>query len=296
MMPPLVERAPAKVNLTLRLRARRDDGWHEIESLVAFAQVADRLTLKTGHPLGLAVRGADREACGPVAGNLIIKAAQALAARIPNLQLGHFILLKRIPVAGGLGGGSSDAAAALRLLARANDLAPDDARLVEAAREIGADVPVCLDTKPRVMRGIGDLLSEPTSLPKLAAVLVNPGVPLATNAVFAAFDRAADLEASPYLFARSEISAIPHERKALLAFLEQQPNDLEPAAISRAPVIADVLSALRGLPECRLARMSGSGATCFVLCDSARAAKAVAARLAADHPGWWVRATTLGAA
>jgi 4-diphosphocytidyl-2-C-methyl-D-erythritol kinase len=295
MMPPLVERAPAKVNLTLRLRARRDDGWHEIESLVAFAQVADRLTLETGHPLGLAVRGADRGACGPVADNLIIKAAHALAARVPNLHLGRFILLKRIPVAGGLGGGSSDAAAALRLLARANHLALDDVRLLEAARDIGADVPVCLDAKPRVMRGIGELLSEPISLPKLAAVLVNPGVPLATNAVFAAFDRSVDLEASPYLFARSEISAVPRERKALLTFLAEQPNDLETAAISRAPVIADVLSALRDLPECRLARMSGSGATCFALCDSARAAKTVVGRLSADHPGWWVRTTTLGA-
>jgi 4-diphosphocytidyl-2-C-methyl-D-erythritol kinase len=293
MTAPLVERAPAKVNLTLRVGAQRDDGFHEIESLVAFAQLADRLTFETDRPLGLDVRGSNQRACGPVADNLVLQAAHAFAARIDGLRLGHFILIKRIPVAAGLGGGSADAAAALRLLARANGLTPNDPRVVEAARATGADVPVCLDPQPRLMRGMGEVLSEPIHLPRLAALLVNPGVPMVTAKVFADFDRSAGIGPSPYLFGRSEIAAVPGERKTLLKFLAQEQNDLEPAAISRAPVIAEMLAALRALPECRLARMSGSGATCFALCDSARAATAAGRTLSAVHPDWWVRATAL---
>jgi 4-diphosphocytidyl-2-C-methyl-D-erythritol kinase len=288
----LVERAPAKVNLTLRVGARRADGLHEIESLAAFAsQLADGLSLELGPPLGLAVRGANRKACGPVADNLVLKAARALAARVAGLQLGHFILVKRIPVAGGLGGGSADAAAGLRLLARANDLALSDPRLFDAAKATGADVPVCLEAQTRLMRGVGDILSEPIALPRLAAVLVNPGVALATKDAFAAFDR---LQPAAKALSGGMQTNIPSERAALVAYLAEQPNDLEPAAISLAPVIADALTELRDLPECRLARMSGSGASCFMLCDSSRAATVAARALSAKQPGWWVRATGLG--
>ncbi len=330
----LVERALAKVNLTLRVGARRGDGLHEIESLVVFAQqVADGLTLETGRSLGLDVRGSNRKACGPVSDNLVLKAARALAERAHGLSLGHFILIKRIPVAGGVGGGSATAAAALRLLARANDLALDDLRLLDAASASGADVPVCLDPHARVMRGIGEVLSEPIELPKLAAVLVNPGVALATKDVFAAFDALQGTAksslplrgglATPDLIGGSRGGVvfekqsrlqpppgrlrrppspdgggieeeIPRQHEALVAYLAQKPNDLEPAAISLAPVIAEVLAALRQLPECRLARMSGSGATCFMLCDSTGAATAAAQALQPAHPGWWVRATALG--
>jgi 4-diphosphocytidyl-2-C-methyl-D-erythritol kinase len=296
MTAPLVEQAPAKINLTLRIGARRDDGLHALESLVAFADVADRLTLTLGRPLGLDLDGANRGACGPVADNLVLRAAQALAAqalaaRIGSLHVGHFVLTKQLPVAAGLGGGSADAAAALRLLARANGLALDDPRLADAARTIGADVPVCLDPRARVMRGFGEILSAPVPLPKLAAVLVNPGVALATKEVFAAFDAAG--QGGPRPLQQIDIDTLSRDRDALFAFLATQPNDLEAPAISLQPDIAEVLAALRALPQCRLARMSGSGATCFALCDSAAAAEAAAQTLHVSHPDWWICATAL---
>ncbi len=157
----LVENAPAKVNLTLRVLGRRADGYHDIESLVAFAGFGDRLTFTPGGELSLASRGPRAAQAGEDADNLVLNAARALAARIPGIVLGAFHLDKNLPVAAGLGGGSADAAAALRLLARANAIAPDDPRLYEAARATGADVPVCLDPRPRLMRGIGEKLSDP---------------------------------------------------------------------------------------------------------------------------------------
>ncbi len=288
--------APAKVNLTLRVLGRRADGLHGLESLVVFAEVADNLSLEPGRSLGLDLKGPLRGACGEPADNLVLKAARALAARIPKLRLGHFTLFKRIPVAAGLGGGSADAAAALRLLAKANKLTLDDRRLREAAEEIGADVPVCLNPHPRIMRGAGEVLSGPLELPRLAAVLVNPGAALATKNVFAAFDaNQSKAQSSAPLKANPE-NNIPTERDALLAHLAQEVNDLEAAAISLQPAIGKVLAALRALPQCRLARMSGSGATCFALCDSAAAAKTLAHSLRARHPKWWIKATALGAA
>jgi 4-diphosphocytidyl-2-C-methyl-D-erythritol kinase len=291
MTAPLIESALAKVNLTLRVLARRDDGFHEIESLVVFAQLADRLSLATGLPLGIDVRGSSRAATGPLDDNLVLKAARALAAQVPGLRLGHFTLTKRIPVAAGLGGGSADAAAALRLLARVNGFALDDPRLLVAARASGADVPVCLDPQARVMRGVGELLSKPVQLPKLAAVLVNPGVALPTKDVFIALDR------RPNAPARDGGGPLSFETRPMagtadvLTELAGDRNDLESPAISIAPVIAEVLAALRASPGCQLARMSGSGATCFALCESPRAAAAVARALHAAHPAWWVRAT-----
>jgi 4-diphosphocytidyl-2-C-methyl-D-erythritol kinase len=287
---PLVDYAPAKVNLTLRVIGRRADGFHDIESLVVFAHPRDRLTLVPGGELALAVSGPTGPASGPADDNLVLKAARALATRIAGLRLGRFTLTKRLPVAAGLGGGSADAAAALRLLARANALADADPRVIAAAAATGADVPVCLDPRPRLMRGKGDELSPALPLPQLPAILVNPGVAIATKDVFAAFAASASKVASPRSTAMHDI---PREREALLAFLASQPNDLENTAIALAPVIADVLAALRALPGCRLARMSGSGASCFALFERERAASA-ARILKAAHPHWWVRATVLG--
>src|SRR6195256_4015058 len=170
------EKAPAKINLTLHVLGRRADGYHEIESLVAFAGVGDALSFTPGRALALTVGGPTAAAAGDTADNLVLKAARALAEQVEGLQLGRFALSKRLPVAAGLGGGSADAAAALRMLARSSHLAPDDPRLLQAARATGADVPVCLDPRPRLMRGIGDILSEPLDLPKLAAGLVTPCV------------------------------------------------------------------------------------------------------------------------
>jgi 4-diphosphocytidyl-2-C-methyl-D-erythritol kinase len=286
---PLVESAPAKVNLTLRVLGRRGDGYHEIESLVAFADFGDRLSFSRGGNLSLTTRGPSAAQAGPGEDNLVLKAARALAAR-PDIALGAFRLDKRLPVGAGLGGGSADAGAALRLIARANGLARDDPLLFTAARATGADVPVCLDPRARIMRGVGEVLSSPLALPPLAAVLVNPAVTLATKAVFAAWRPAAAHPTAVDLAAVAKLTT----RDQLWPFLSAQSNDLEAAAIFLAPVIADVLTALRELPACKLARMSGSGATCFGLFAARAAARDAAATLRGRHPHWWVRATRLG--
>jgi len=284
------EPAPAKVNLTLRVLGRRADGYHDIESLVAFADVGDALTFAPARDLTLTVRGPTAAAAGNTADNLVLKAAGALAERVDGLKLGRFALSKRLPIAAGLGGGSADAAAALRLLARANRMTRDDPRLMAAARATGADGPVCLDPRPRFMRGIGEILSEPLDLPRLPAVLVNPGVAVATKDVFAALRLRSVGKAggSPPSW-----PAGAQARPALLAALTDDRNELEAPAITVAAVIADVLAELRRLPGCRLARMSGSGATCFALFDTRRAASAGAQKLRGRHPAWWVRATAL---
>ena len=286
MSEPLLEKAPAKINLTLRVLGRRADGYHELESLVAFADLADKLELEPGGDATLEVTGPFAAACGAGADNLVLKAHAALRARIPGLKAGRFLLEKNIPVAAGIGGGSADAAAALRLLARANDLAREDPRLASAAIVVGADVPVCLDVKARVMRGVGELLSAPLMLPSFGAVLVNPGVPLATRAVFEAF--------AGQKGGTEPLRNLPRERDAMIEFLTNHGNDLSQAAIACAPVISEVLIALRALPGVRLVRMSGSGPTCFALFGSAGEAEAAAGRLQAERKDWWVRSTLLG--
>lgn len=288
--PALVEEAPAKVNLTLKIRGRRTDGYHELESLVAFARFGDRLSLAPGEPLGLSVNGPFAEAIGATGDNLVLKCARALADRIPGLELGDFVLVKRLPVAAGIGGGSADAAAALRLLARANALDQADLRLADAARATGADVPVCLDPRPKIMRGVGEKLSGPLPLPRLAAVLVNPGVAVATRDVFAAL-------AAPRLRTPEGTEPepqIPPGREGLIAFLRTQGNDLEAPAIGVAPIVSEVLGVLRDVPGCEVARMSGSGGTCFGIFANEITAMAAAGRIATRRPQWWVCPTVLG--
>ena len=289
------EKAPAKINLTLRVLGRRADGYHELESLVAFAGVGDALTFAPGGALTLAVSGPTAQAAGDNADNLVLKAARALAGRIAGLTHGSFALSKRLPVAAGLGGGSADAAAALRLLARANGVALDDPRLMQAAQATGSDVPVCLDPKPRLMRGVGDVLSAPPDLPRLFAVLVNPGVAVSTRDVFAGLNLASGPASggasSP---APLVLEGWGGEPTAFVAALAKERNDLEAPAIELEPAIANVLAVLQALPDCRLARMSGSGATCFGLFPTNAAAAAAARTLRVGYPQWWVRATVLG--
>jgi len=285
--------APAKVNLTLRIFGRRADGYHNLESLVAFAPFGDRLTLRPGPALELIVSGPTAGEAGPPADNLVLRAARALAERVPGLALGRFGLDKRLPAGAGLGGGSADAAAALRLLAEANRLAPDDARIRDAAGATGADVPVCLDPRPRLMQGTGDILTGPFTLPRLGLLVVHPGIAMPTAAVFKALGLApGEQRAEPD--APTSPDAEPSEREALFAWLARSPNDLEAAAIAIAPVIATVLGAVAALEGCRLARMSGSGSACFGLFDDARPAAAAARRLARAHPRWWVRSGAIG--
>jgi 4-diphosphocytidyl-2-C-methyl-D-erythritol kinase len=282
----LVEKAPAKINLTLRVLGRRADGYHRLESLVAFADLADTLSLQPGGDAALEISGPFAAACGAVAGNLVLKALAALRERVAGLKAGRFLLEKNIPVAAGLGGGSADAAAALRLLANANGLAPGDTRLVAAAPMIGADVPVCLYPHARIMRGVGDELSAALDLPSLAALLVNPGVTLATRDVFAGY--AADHGG------KIPLADVPRERAALIEWLGERGNDLTASAVACVPVIADVLKALSVLPGARLVRMSGSGSTCFALFASADEAAAAAQQLKVEREDWWVCPTTLG--
>lgn len=292
--------APAKINLTLRIRGRRADGYHELESLVVFADVGDDLRFTPGDALGLSVEGETAAEAGEIDSNLVLKATRALEKQHGSLRGGHFHLSKNLPVAAGLGGGSSDAAAALRLLARINDLPATDASLITSARATGADVPVCLDPRPRIMRGIGDLLSDPLNLPPLPGVLVNPRVAVPTARVFAArADNSVMREIpAPAQDPASHLveSTSAPTMEALIAAIEQSANDLEAPAIALYPAVGDVLVELRAAEHCLLARMSGSGGTCFGLFETATAAKAAADRLQKARPGWWVRSTTLGAA
>jgi len=289
-MATLVELAPAKVNLTLAVLGRRPDGYHLLDSLVVFAGIADRLSFAPGPALSLEVHGETAGQAGPVDDNLVLKAARALAAEAPGLKLGRFTLEKHLPVAAGLGGGSSDAAAALRLLARANRLARNNPKIIQVAPQVGADVPVCVDPRPRRMRGIGNQLSAPLKMPKLAAVMINPGVAVPTRDVFARLG----LKPGGPVRRAAPSRALPRGLDELVGYLSRHGNDLEPPAIEMQPVIARVLERLRGAKGCLLARMSGSGATCFGLFMSPRAAAAAARSLAAANPAWWVQATSFG--
>lgn len=284
----LTQTARAKINLTLRVTGRRADGYHELESLVVFADVADTLTLEPAGHLSVAVTGPFADAIGVPGDNLVVKAHDALAALMPGLKGGRFTLDKHIPVAAGIGGGSADAAAALRLLARLNELSFDDARLMSAALRTGADVPVCVGSRACVMSGIGERLSPPLDLPPLSAVLVNPRVAVATRDVFAALAR----QGVPGV--RPSLGEVPTGFDALIDYLDRHGNDLTAPATACAPVIGEVLAALRKLPGARLSRMSGSGATCFAI--FATPAEAEAAAKSLSGRGWWVAPTTLAGA
>jgi 4-diphosphocytidyl-2-C-methyl-D-erythritol kinase len=277
--------APAKVNLTLRILGVRPDGYHELESLVAFAGLGDWLGFAPGPQLALDVEGANADNAGPLDKNLVLRAARALQERVPGLTLGRFRLVKRLPTAAGLGGGSADAAAALRCLAEANNLGLDDPRLMGAAITTGADVPVCLESRARVMMGVGDALGPHLHLPPLFTVLANPRVSAPTGAVFKAHDEGANP-----LTARDSLGASgPITIEALAA----SGNDLEAAARSVAPAIGDVLTELSRLDGARVTRMSGSGATCFALFDDPNAAASGALRIRSIQPAWWAEATAL---
>jgi 4-diphosphocytidyl-2-C-methyl-D-erythritol kinase len=277
----LRDTAPAKINLTLRVVGRRADGYHDLESLVVFADLADELTLEPAGTTSLDVTGPFSGQCGPRDDNLVLKAAGAL-----GLPAGRFMLDKRNPVAAGLGGGSADAAAALRLIALANGIAIDDKRIAAAAMTCGADVPVCLKSEPCIMRGVGDDLSAPVALPRLPALLVNPGVPLVTRDVFGAFRPAAS--------AAEPVADISSSAEGLLAWLASRGNDLTAASTALAPEIGRVLGELAVQDGCRLSRMSGSGATCFGLFETASNVRDAANRLSANHRNWWICPVTLG--
>jgi len=292
----LSELAPAKVNLYLHVTGRRTDLYHLLDSLAVFCPVGDRLRAMPAEALSLTVEGPFGAALADEPDNLVLRAARALGGTAGA----RIVLEKYLPVASGIGGGSADAAAALRLLCRLWDLSrdalpadaseraasapdapppttPSSAALAQIALTLGADVPVCLASRPARMGGVGEVLTPAPGLPAVGIVLVNPGAALATAAVFRArtakFSAPAELPAS-----------WPHAA-AMANDLAKLRNDLQPPAIALCPVIGTVLAALAATPGCLLARMSGSGATCFGLLPDASTAAAAARALA--RPGWW---------
>jgi 4-diphosphocytidyl-2-C-methyl-D-erythritol kinase len=294
-MPALMDEGRAKVNLTLRVVARRSDGYHDLESVVAFADCADRLMLTPGPELTLQMSGPLAQACGATSDNLVLKAARLLAERVPDMKAGSFTLDKVLPVAAGIGGGSADAAAALRLLAQLNGLSLDDERIIEVAELTGADVPVCVASQACVMTGVGETL-QPLALPKMPCVMVNPCVPVATRDVFDALGlRNGELlvgAADVLLQDRSWPETDASIAEWIEAFVEVG-NDLEAPAARIQPVITDVLSALGESAGVKLVRMSGSGATCFAIFADDATAQRAAEKIKRAHAAWWVHAGTL---
>lgn len=277
--------APAKINLYLHVTGRRDDGYHLLDSLIAFAGIQDNVLLRPAADLSLTVEGpfADVVPTGP--DNLVLAAAGALA-RAAGIERGAAItLIKRLPAGAGMGGGSADAAATLRGLSGLWDVAAADADLAGIAAGLGADVPMCLAGKAAFAGGIGDDLTPAPALPAAWLVLVNPGVSLATPTVFAA--RAGDFSTAARF---DDTLADAAELAAVLAIRR---NDLTAAAMFRVPEIADVLAALDATPGALLARMTGSGATCFALFADGDGATAAARDLAGCHPDWWCQAARL---
>jgi 4-diphosphocytidyl-2-C-methyl-D-erythritol kinase len=287
-MTALREQARAKLNLTLEVEGRRPDGFHELKSLVAFAALGDEVELEPGGGLALAIDGPYAEALG--GDNLIVKAARAASDKAPSLKLGRFRLTKILPVASGLGGGSADAAAALRLISRANDLS--EAEFAGLAPRLGSDVAVCLKGVPALILGRGEIVEPVGNLPSCGVVLANPGKVLATEAVYAAL-RAPSLGAP----SRPPAEALDFhgDFEALLAYTLPRGNDLERPAAELVPEIREVLAALLVLDGVRLARLSGSGPTCFALFPTAAEARHAAAALAEERPNWWISASALEA-
>lgn len=271
-----VEAGPAKVNLFLHVTGRRADGYHLLDSLVVFGPAADVLHAAPADELSLAVEGPFGASLEAEPDNLVLRAARALAAAVGIEPRVALRLEKRLPVASGIGGGSADAAAALRLLDRLWGLGLGVARLREIGATLGADIPVCIESRPVRMAGVGEVLSPAPRLPECGLLLVNPGVALATPAVFRA--RSGDFSPPGAL-----PSAWP-DSAAMARDLAALRNDLEAPALALCPAVAEVLAALAALPGCLLARMSGSGATCFGLFADAAAARRAAALL---PQGWW---------
>ncbi len=272
--------APAKINLFLHVTGKRDDGYHTLDSLIVFADIGDRLAVRPGEGLSLHIDGPQSQILNTdTAENLIIRAARAVQAHSGSASGAEFHLTKELPVASGIGGGSSDAASAIRLLEEiwtvGYTLEERDALLVD----LGADVPMCYGARPALARGIGEVLTPIDTLPDMALVLANPGIGVATGPIF---KRLAGF-APPV----ETIGAV-RSFDVLIGMLERYGNSLEAPAIDCEPIIQDVITAMGALPSCALARMSGSGATCFGLFLTQSDAAAAAEQLRSQHPAWWI--------
>lgn len=272
------EPAPAKVNLTLHVTGQRDDGYHMLDSLVVFTQAGDMLYARRGQGVSLELTGPERAALGDLADNLVLRAARQMGATQLALTLE-----KNLPVASGIGGGSADAAACLRLVAKAIG---KDVPKADALAQLGADVPVCALSRPCRMQGIGAQIAPVTGLPDFALLLVNPRVPVPTPHIF----KTLACKTNPAMAAELPVWS---GRADFFAWLSQQRNDLQPPAIQIAPEIEAVLASLEALKDCKLARMSGSGATCFGVFDDLAGARLAAQVLACAQPDWWIMPTAV---
>jgi len=284
--------APAKVNLFLHVGPPQPDGFHPICSWMVFADLGDRVSAYDADALEVKLTGPFARALAGETDNLVLRAARALLARVSGPQLPFGLMLEKVlPVAAGLGGGSSDAGAVLRLLRQALAVELSDAELEAVAAGLGADGAACLWARPVIAEGRGERLSPAPQIPPLDAVLVHPAVPVHTGRVYARLDELkgwGEVERPPLPEALESAAEVA----GLLSLMR---NDLEPAAIDVAPEVGDALDFLRGEPETLLARVSGSGGACFALCASDYEAETLAERIEAVRPDWWVRRTRLGA-
>lgn len=281
--------AAAKVNLYLHVAPPTPDGYHPIASLMAFADVGDTVAAAAAEGLSMTIDGPFGQGLSAGPDNLVLRAASALLARAGRPEAGaKLVLTKALPIAAGLGGGSSDAGAALRLLNALHRLGLSESELEEVAAGIGADGAACLRARMLVAEGRGEVLWSAPAMPPLPAVLVNPGVPSPTGAVYRAYDAAG----APGTADRPEPPPL-RSAAAAAVWLASCRNDLEPPALALEPRIGAALEALKAEPESLLVRMSGSGATGFALTATRDGAEALAARLAVAHPDWWVKACTL---
>jgi 4-diphosphocytidyl-2-C-methyl-D-erythritol kinase len=280
--------APAKVNLFLHVAGPSADGFHPLCSLMAFVDMGDEIALTPGGE-GLRIMGRFAEGLDGEADNLVLRARDTLLAAAGRVADFGLTLDKRLPVASGLGGGSSDAAATLRLVRDHLGLELTDDDLRSLAGALGSDTPACVAHEPVIATGRGDVLAPAPAFADLPAVLVNPGVASPTGPVYRAYDEAVSPQGDDLPdWPRGLTTA-----GAVAAFLATCRNDLQAPAINLQPAIAGVLTALGAEPETRLARMSGSGATCFALCDTPDSAARLAGRLSASHSSWWIRAATI---
>jgi len=273
------ERASAKVNLFLHVGERRADGFHPLQSLAVFTDMGDALSIEAAPELSLTVDGPFASGLSGEGDNLVLRAARALDAQGARLTL-----TKNLPVASGIGGGSADAAAALRGLNQVWSAGKDASALCEIAAALGSDIPVCVNSAAAFMEGRGEILREPQSMPRIPMLLVNPGVAVPTRDVFAGLKERSGVE-----------MALPRghfgDTADLLRFLDTTRNDLEAPAVALQPVIAEVLAAIRALPGALLVRMSGSGATCFGIFADDDACARAAEGLRKSAPGWWIAPT-----
>lgn len=271
--------APAKINLYLHITGKRADGFHLLDSLVTFADVEDTITAVLADDISLRIEGTDDLPADNT--NLVLRAAYALRDATGTPQGAHLTLTKRLPLASGMGGGSADAAATLRALNQLWQLNLDETQLARIGLNLGADVPICLYGRTAFMSGIGETITPAPVLPDGYFLLVNPGVHVATRDIFSALKRT-DNTAGTF-------TTPPADTQALATILNERRNDLTEAACRTAPIITEVLKALGSLPGCLLARMTGSGATCFGIFADSPSATVAAAQLTKAHPAWWTK-------